>query len=94
MGNDKSVSMLCIFCEQSFSTNEEMMHHMLFHNVTKSFLCIECNQRYAYKGVLKRHISIHVIEKLFDEQKLTKVSNIPANKREWQEKSETVHGMG
>ena len=63
MGNDKSVSMLCIFCEQSFSTNEEMMHHMLFHNVTKPFLCIECNQRYAYKGVLKRHMSIHLIKR-------------------------------
>ena len=39
-------------------------------------------------------MSIHLKEKLFDEQKLTKDSNIPANKREWQEKSETVQEMG
>ena len=51
-------SLLCIFCEQRFSTNEEMMHHMLSHNVTKPFLCLECNKRFAYKGALKNHKSI------------------------------------
>ena len=63
-------SLLCIFCEQRFSTNEEMMHHMLSHNVTKPFLCLECNKRFAYKGALKNHKSIHIHEKLLNESKI------------------------
>ena len=59
------VSLNCIFCEVNFSSKEEMMLHLLTHNVAKPFRCLECNLSYAFKGALTRHMKIHTKEKLY-----------------------------
>ena len=46
-------ALTCLFCEQNFSSEEEIMLHMPCHNVEKPFHCIECDQRYAYKTALR-----------------------------------------
>ena len=82
-------SLVCVFCEQTFSSNEDIQLHLQCHNVPKPFVCIECDLRYAHKSALKRHKAIHARENLFtcpnckvsfiDEQELYVHSKIHVN---------------
>ena len=35
-------SLKCVYYELNFSSKEEMMFHLLTHNVVKPFICLEC----------------------------------------------------
>ena len=72
--------MLCVHCDQSFSTKEEFLFHLECHNAIKPYFCTECDQRYAYKSTLERHEAVHVREKILDEQQKPKDSKICVDK--------------
>ena len=44
-------ALLCVLCDQSFSTKEELSFHLECHNAIKPYFCTECDQRYAYKSI-------------------------------------------
>ena len=66
-------SLNCVFCEELFSTKEELGFHIQqCHNVPKPYLCKECNKRYALKGALKKHMTMHVKDRLLEVSKPNK----------------------
>ena len=60
-------SLICVFCEEHFSSKEEIMLHMQCHNIERPYICTDCDKRYAYKNALKRHKAIHTKETLFSD---------------------------
>ena len=63
-------SLVCVFCEEHFSSKEELTLHLQCHNIDRPYICTECDKRFAYKSALKRHKVIHIKETLFSDSEI------------------------
>ena len=55
----RSSSLFCKFCDQYFSSHEELKNHLQFHDIYKPYSCTICIKKYTSKQALNNHMKIH-----------------------------------